>query len=915
MHGKFNSQARGDVSEWTSSRGRSSIPLPHEIFMRRCSRTVLLALCAIAPSLAAQTPGTRELERANIAWDRGDYPAALEGYARLLQSPNAEQVRRSIALTTGELYRTVEVAPDGRNIRFSPSGRYAAFETGSGSSRTTTIVAVERSPRVIGSVPGSGLVFSPSGEEVAYLRIAESEELTRAREELSRLIAAAQDRQAALAQIQTIARLEAKQSRIVVRDLRTRSDREIDAGGLLVGQLAYSADGRTLYFVGAREGDSSTDIYAIGTGGSRPSAVTSGPGVKSDILVPVGGGVLVYTLGGRSALVRAAGGAGGGRGAGAGGATGAQGQAVPRVAILDLATGATRQFDGSSVALSADGSTLAYLAREGSENLINVLALRGAAGPVTVKRTTDRLDAPTLSPDGRTVAYTVMLDTDWEIFTVRSDGSADTRITREIQHDLYPRFLTNDRILAVMGEARHRRSYLYDAATGARTRLFHNNTVRTVAPEYEWSASSDGSKVLIVSERDGDTISPERGVYLVELSAELTAADVLDRVRRNLAVERDLRARGEKMFAPIAGGVRSAVADVSMTRVYGYEKALSEFDSRHITRPGNRAAAEYLFNTFTAMGYEPEYQWFEPRGLSRTANVVATLKGTTHPDVVYVVGGHYDSVPVGPGADDDASGIAVLLESARVLKDHPLPATVVFVAFTGEESGLLGSREFVRRAVEARLGVAGALNNDMMGWSNDHRLDNTIRFSNAGIRDVQHASAFLFSNLITYDAKYYKSTDAHSFYDAYGDVVAGIGSYPILGNPHYHQSHDVLETINHEQITETAKTTVASLMLLASSPARLSGLTVARYDGKGAAELRWTPSREKDVTAYEVAYGPASDPTRSKVTVRTPRAALTGVAPGSVVAVRALNARGLYGWDWARVVVGAGEGSSTTAAQ
>jgi hypothetical protein len=272
--------------------------------------------------------------------------------------------------------------------------------------------------------------------------------------------------------------------------------------------------------------------------------------------------------------------------------------------------------------------------------------------------------------------------------------------------------------------------------------------------------------------------------------------------------------------------------------------------------------------------------------------------------VVYVVGGHYDSVPVGPGADDDASGIAVLLESARVLSERPLPATVVFVAFTGEESGLLGSREFVRRAVADSLKIAGVLNNDMMGWSNDHRLDNTIRFSSEGIRDLQHSAAFLFSRLITYDAKYYKNTDAHSFYDAYGDVVAGIGSYPILGNPHYHQSHDVLETINHEQVTETTKMTVASLMLLASSPARLTGLTVARFDGKGTAELRWTPSGEKDVTGYEIAYGPASDPMRSTVTVRAPRATLTGIAPGTVVSARARTARGLHGWDWARVVVG-----------
>ena len=153
-----------------------------------------------------------------------------------------------------------------------------------------------------------------------------------------------------------------------------------------------------------------------------------------------------------------------------------------------------------------------------------------------------------------------------------------------------------------------------------------------------------------------------------------------------------------------------------------------------------------------------------------------------------------------------------------------MPASIQFAFFTGEEAGLLGSREFVRRAVENKVQLLGALNNDMVGWANNHRLDDTIRYSNAGIRDIQHAAAFLFTDLITYDAKYYKSTDAHAYYDAYGDIVGGIGSYPILSSPHYHQSHDVLENINQTLVTEVSKTTVASIMLLASSPARLKNI-------------------------------------------------------------------------------------------
>ena len=128
----------------------------------------------------------------------------------------------------------------------------------------------------------------------------------------------------------------------------------------------------------------------------------------------------------------------------------------------------------------------------------------------------------------------------------------------------------------------------------------------------------------------------------------------------------------------------------------------------------------------------------------------------------------------------------------------------------------------MRRAVANDDRIAGALNNDMIGWANDHRLDNTIRYSNPGIRDIQHAAAMQFTDLITYDALYYKSTDAAAYYEAFGDIVGGIGSHPVLSNPHYHQTHDLLEFINHELVAETSKTTVGTLMLLASSPARLN---------------------------------------------------------------------------------------------
>ena len=828
---------------------------------------------------------------ARVAWDRGDYPEALRAFSKLLEGPGGERYLEEIALITGELYRTAELTRDGRSVRLSASGKLASYETGAGASRMTYLVRLDR-PAVDDSVAGYGLAFAGDGR-VVFLRTRDTDAIRAERATLARLVSA-QDREGAATQQRKLASLEGSATVIVVRDLATRQEREIVDPSLLKASVAASPDGKTAYAVAKRDGENTTDIYtlALDTGALTP--LTTGDGIKTDPTILPGGSVLMYTLGARDPFVPFGGGGGGGGGGGAAG-----GPRETTIVLRDLATGTQRTFAGASPSVSADGSALVFLARRGTESTVNVVAVKGGE-PVVAKRTTDRLDAPTLSPDGKTVAFQMMAREDWEVYTVNADGTGERRLTREIQHDLLPRYVDGATILAVMGEARHRRSYVYDVASGTRRRLFHNNTVRTIAPEYEWVASADGSKIVIVAERDGDTVSPERGVYVVDLSSTVTKADVLERLRANLAAETSLRERMARMFAPIADDARRATGDVSMDRIYGYERALSLFDSRFITQPGNAKAIEYLTTTYKSFGLDPRQQPFQARGV-QTANVLATLRGTVSPDVIYVVGSHFDSVEGGPGADDNASGTAMLLETARILARHPLPATVIFASFTGEEGGLLGSREFVKRAVADSVKLVGVMNNDMMGWSNDQRLDNTIRYSNPGIRDVQHGAALEFSKLITYDALYYKSTDAAAFYDAYGDIVGGFGSYPVLGNPHYHQRHDVLETINHELVTETTKANIATLIYLASSPSRLNGLR-ATLAGSGA-DVSWTPAVERDVTQYVVSYGPASDPMRKTVRVKEPRVRLADAPAGTQVAVKALNSRGLEGWDYARTTV------------
>lgn len=107
---------------------------------------------------------------------------------------------------------------------------------------------------------------------------------------------------------------------------------------------------------------------------------------------------------------------------------------------------------------------------------------------------------------------------------------------------------------------------------------------------------------------------------------------------------------------------------------------------------------------------------------TRITNVVATLRGSATPERVYVVTGHYDSrvtdvmdaTSDAPGADDDASGVAVVLEVARVLATRAPEATIVFAAVAGEEQGLYGSDHLAQAFKDAGTDVQGMFSNDSM---------------------------------------------------------------------------------------------------------------------------------------------------------------------------------------------------------
>ncbi|HET6454865.1 MAG TPA: M28 family peptidase [Armatimonadota bacterium] len=124
-----------------------------------------------------------------------------------------------------------------------------------------------------------------------------------------------------------------------------------------------------------------------------------------------------------------------------------------------------------------------------------------------------------------------------------------------------------------------------------------------------------------------------------------------------------------------------------------------------------RAAADFVSHTFRSMGYQTAFQDFETPDGSQSRNVLAT-KSHAFPERFLVVGAHYDSVKDTPGANDNASGVGVMVETAICLSGLELTVPVVYVAFGSEEGSHAGSKHFVS-ALGSR--VMGMINLDAVG--------------------------------------------------------------------------------------------------------------------------------------------------------------------------------------------------------
>ncbi len=167
--------------------------------------------------------------------------------------------------------------------------------------------------------------------------------------------------------------------------------------------------------------------------------------------------------------------------------------------------------------------------------------------------------------------------------------------------------------------------------------------------------------------------------------------------------------------------VAGMIAEVNESELYATTYDLQSFSTRAVGTNGNREAAEYLYERLDAIdGLEVEYQGRDLK------NVVATLPGSGEEnDTFVVVGAHYDSTsPVpgnAPGATDNAAGVAIVLELARVMSNSSFNRTIAFAFWNAEETGRHGSRDYARRAAAEDREILLYLNYDSAAYDPENR--------------------------------------------------------------------------------------------------------------------------------------------------------------------------------------------------
>lgn len=267
--------------------------------------------------------------------------------------------------------------------------------------------------------------------------------------------------------------------------------------------------------------------------------------------------------------------------------------------------------------------------------------------------------------------------------------------------------------------------------------------------------------------------------------------------------------------------LQALVDEVDGSRYFGTIDSLADFGSRYSITGNVAGARDYIADELAAAGLTVTRPQFTYNGTTQQ-NIVGTITGALFPDQFVVVGAHYDSLPNSatnaPGAEDNGSGTAAVIELARIFADERPQRTIVFVAFAVEEQGLVGSTRYVQSlSTTQRTNLAAALTMDMIAYTSDSELDvllETSAFAD-GVADIQAAAAQEFTSLAVYRSLNPFGSDHVPFLSQNLPATLAIqnewDTYP-----HYHRNTDTIAQVSQAQGTEVVRMQAAALGMIAN---------------------------------------------------------------------------------------------------
>jgi hypothetical protein len=209
------------------------------------------------------------------------------------------------------------------------------------------------------------------------------------------------------------------------------------------------------------------------------------------------------------------------------------------------------------------------------------------------------------------------------------------------------------------------------------------------------------------------------------------------------------------------------------------------------TGPEHDLAQNNIYAEFESFGLDTALHGFEYGG-STFYNVVGAHYGTVRPTDYYIVGAHYDSV-YNPGADDNASGTAGIMEAARVLSQYEFEATLLFIAFDREEQGLYGSTAYAEE--HSSDNILGMVSLDMISYngSGSNKARIYSRDSSAPLKQSLADAIDLYGNgLSGVDSGMFGGSD-HEPFQEQGFQACLLIEYDFWSNPYYHTLYDSVD--------------------------------------------------------------------------------------------------------------------------